>query len=260
MKLLYPFVLGCILMLSACQAGEHPTEQDASQPSSSNPAAPGFNQDASDPKAIAIADRVMEAMGGRQAWDAARYFHWNFFNQRTLLWDKQTGNVRITMLPDSSTVMAFNLHSGEGQARVNGELVTKPDSLNALLQKGKSIWINDAYWVFMPFKLKDSGVTLKYKGIDTTQAGSPASLLQLTFQNVGDTPQNKYLVWVDQSDHLVRQWAYFASADDEAPAFVIPWENYKEYNGLKLSGDRGARKITGIEVLSSLPDEAFRLE
>jgi plasmid maintenance system killer protein len=261
MRSLLYFCLVFAITLASCR-NEQP-EADANLEIAAvekNPAAPGFRADASDEKAIAIADSVMEAMGGRRTWDQSRYFHWNFFNRRTLLWDKKTGNVRITMLPDSSTVMALNLNTGEGQVRVDGALVTEPDSLANLLKQGKSIWINDAYWVFMPFKLKDSGVALKYQGVDTTQAGEVADVLQLTFEEVGDTPQNKYLVWVDQDEHLVRQWAYFRDAADEAPGFVVPWQNYQEYNGLKLSGDRGERQITGIEVLGTLPDEAFRLE
>lgn len=261
MRIAYLLSLLILGGLSACTpSGETDDTLTTAPQVYPNPAAPGFNAGASDEKAIAIADSVMEAMGGRRTWDQSRYFHWNFFNRRTLLWDKKTGNVRITMLPDSSTVMAFNLNTGEGQARVDGALITEPDSLKNLLQQGKSIWINDAYWVFMPFKLKDSGVTLKYQGVDTTQSGQVSDVLQLTFEEVGDTPQNKYLVWVDQDEHLVRQWAYFRDAADEAPGFVVPWQNYQEYNGLKLSGDRGERKITGIEVLGNLPDEAFRLE
>ena len=44
----------------------------------------------------------------------------------------------------------------------------------------------------MPYKLKDSGVTLKYKGQDTLETGHPAEKLQLTFEEVGKTPENKY--------------------------------------------------------------------
>ena len=43
-----------------------------------NPPAKGFNAAGSDAKAVAIADQVMEAMGGRKAWDATRYITWNF--------------------------------------------------------------------------------------------------------------------------------------------------------------------------------------
>ena len=45
----------------------------------------------------------------------------------------------------------------------------------------------------MPFKLKNSGVTLKYLGDTTaTKDGKPADVLQLTFEGMGVTPDNKH--------------------------------------------------------------------
>ena len=56
-----------------------------------------------------------------------------------------------------------------------------------LTKLGKGQWINDTYWLVMPFKLKDSGVTLKYVGDGKTQAGDDADVLAMTFKNVGVT-------------------------------------------------------------------------
>lgn len=109
----------------------------------------------------------------------------------------------------------------------------------------------------MPFKLKDSGLTLKYLRQDTTQAGIPAYLLQLTFQEVGDTPENKYHVYVDTGSYLVRQWAYFPRAGDEEPAFVTPWDDYRQYGAILLSGNRGKRALADIKVLENVPEGAF---
>jgi hypothetical protein len=39
-----------------------------------------------------------------------------------------------------------------------------------LFEKG-SLWINDAYWLVMPWKLQDPGVTLSYVKTDTLQMG-----------------------------------------------------------------------------------------
>ncbi len=222
-----------------------------------NPSADGFNAEGSDPRAVAIADSVMAAMGGRQAWDTARYAKWNFFGNRILLWDKYTGDVRIE-IPADSTVYLTNIHTLEGKAMEGGEVVENPDTLEQRMQRAKSIWINDSYWLFMPFKLKDSGVTLKYLGQDTTQTGESAHVLQLTFEEVGDTPQNKYHVYVDTDDYLVRQWAYFRNASDEEPGFMTPWDGYAEYSGLLLSGGRGERGITDIEVMEKVPGQAFQ--
>lgn len=245
------------VMLHSCQTEPQPnsTEQ-ALPPSTPNPPAEGFNAEGSDPQAIAIADSVMLAMGGRQSWDTTRYFHWNFFGMRTLLWDKKEGLVKITMLKDS-TQMVVDLDTGEGEIYSQGKMVTDETALREGLQQAKSIWINDAYWLFMPFKLKDSGVTLAYLKADTTQAGQAADLLQLTFDSVGDTPQNKYHVWVGKEDRLVRQWAYFSNATDEEPKFILPWDDYQTYGDLLLSGDRGERQITDIRVMEEVPRAAF---
>jgi len=58
---------------------------------SENPAMPGFDAEGSDPEAIAVADEVMENLGGRRAWDESRYLTWKFFGRRTHVWDKHSG-------------------------------------------------------------------------------------------------------------------------------------------------------------------------
>jgi hypothetical protein len=221
-----------------------------------NPPMEGFNMAGSDPKAIQIADSVMAAQGGRESWDETRYISWNFFGNRKLLWDKATGNVRVEHLKDDTKILV-NVNTDEGRVYKDGAEVTQLDSVAKYLQRGKEAWINDSYWLVMPFKLKDSGVTLKYLGEETTQAGQPADVLQLTFESVGVTPENKYKVYVDKETNLVSQWAYFKSASDPEPAFVMPWQDYQTYGKLKLSGDRGQAKITDIKVLDEVPETAF---
>jgi len=257
MKIQTFLLLTIAFVLSNCQSPNEPTAAGVS-PSTPypNPPAEGFNAEDSDPRAMEIADSVMLAMGGRQSWDTTRYFHWNFFGMRTLLWDKQEGRAKITMLQDS-TQMVVDLETGEGEIYREGNKLTDETALREGLQQAKSIWINDAYWLFMPFKLKDSGVTLKYLKADTTQAGQAADVLQLTFESVGDTPQNKYHVWVGKEDRLVRQWAYFSNATDEEPKFILPWDDYQTYGDIMLSGDRGERQITDIKVMEEVPRAAF---
>ncbi len=241
------FAAATLFLIQSCQT-------DAIQ--DENPPAPGFNIEASDHHAIILADKVMQALGGRKAWDATRYLKWNFFGRRILTWDKHTGDVRIESLPDSTTYL-LNVNTMEGKVRRRGVVETNPDTLNMLLDRGKSIWINDSYWLVMPFKLKDSGVTLKHVGQDTTADGRLADVLQLTFDQVGDTPENKYLVYVDDETKLVTQWAFFRDAGMESPNFVTPWANYKKYGNILLSGDRGERQLSDIEVPESLPADIF---
>lgn len=220
----------------------------------SNEHAPG----ASDRKAIQIAKEVMKAMGGQQAWDNTHFVSWNFFGSRTLQWDKWSGLVRIEWLKRSQKVIV-NLHDGSGKVQLDGVEQTHPDSLAKYLQIGKEAWINDAYWLFMPFKLLDPGVTLKYLGRNKTADGREADLLQLTFNKVGVTPENKYKVWVDKETRLVTQWAFFQKFTDDQPKFTNPWADYKRYGQILLSGDRGRAGFTlnPIEVLEQVPPGIF---
>ncbi|MEX2336494.1 MAG: hypothetical protein WD555_04400, partial [Fulvivirga sp.] len=78
------------------------------QESTENPSAEGFNIEASDQKAIAIADSVMKAMGGRENYDALRYISWNFFGKRDLVWDKRAGRVRIDVPSEITYLLDIN--------------------------------------------------------------------------------------------------------------------------------------------------------
>lgn len=242
-----------MLLLAGCTPGQ---EEKRAVVENENPPAEGFNVEGSDPKAIVIADKVMEAMGGRWNWDNTRYVCWNFFGARELIWDKQTGDVRIESYSDS-TIYILNIHSMEGSVMKYGKEITQPDSLAKYLERGKRIWINDSYWLVMPYKLKDSGVTLKHLGEDTTQSGLQADVLELRFENVGVTPENKYNVWVDQETSLVRQWAYYSNDTLTEPGFILPWNEWKQYKDILLSGNRGERELSDIMVLDTLPENTF---
>jgi hypothetical protein len=214
----------------------------------------GFDIEGSDARAIVIADKVMKAMGGRKAWESTRLITWNFFGFRKLWWDKQTGDVRIE-IPSQNLAMVTNLKDSTGKVWKNGNLMQ--DSLDFYLDQARKIWINDSYWLVMPFKMKDTGVTLTFVGEDTTQAGEMAEKIRLTFDQVGVTPQNLYYVWVSKEDSLVKQWAYYRNANDEAPGFVLPWGDYRKYGNIVLSGDRGERDLSDIEVLDEVPEGLF---
>lgn len=224
----------------------------------SNPPAPGFDLAHSDPAAVELADSVMEAMGGRKNWDETRYISWNFFGRRNLVWDKKDGHVRIESMPDS-TIYLVNINDMTGRVQIKGQELTEPDSLQKMLAKAKSIWINDSYWLVMPYKLKDTGVRLKYLGEDTTLSGLKANVMELTFENVGDTPNNKYRVYVDLKDNLVKQWAYYQDASQDSASQVWPFDNYKRYGKILLSADRSDnRGPRDVRVDEKLSPETFR--
>ncbi|MEM6829200.1 MAG: hypothetical protein AAGA66_18760 [Bacteroidota bacterium] len=221
-----------------------------------NPPAEGFDQEGSDLLATLLADKVMSAMGGRKAWDETRFISWNFFGRRTHIWDKLEGDVRIEE-PSNNLTILMNIHSEKGKVMIGGEEVSNPDSLSKYLDMGKRYWINDSYWLVMPYKLKDSGVTLRYIGEDTTQLGEKSDIIRMSFKDVGVTPQNVYDVWVDVESKFVTQWAYYTDANQEEPRFTTPWSDYKKYGTIYLSGDRGDYKLSDIKVLQEVPPNTF---
>ena len=66
-------------------------------------AAPAVPAQANDPKAKALADRVMDALGGTDAWNKTRFLRFDFavdregktVVRRSHVWDKWTGRYRL---------------------------------------------------------------------------------------------------------------------------------------------------------------------
>ncbi|MBL7816803.1 MAG: hypothetical protein JNL70_17410 [Saprospiraceae bacterium] len=242
-------VLGCFV---ACQSSQKFINKDVP-----NTPAVGFNTEGSDAKAIEIADSVMRACGGRYAWDQTRYIRWTFFGRRSLFWDKKMEKVRIDFL-DSDLKIRLNLKDMTGRVWKDGKEMTQPDSLKKYLERGKGTWINDSYWLVMPFKMKDSGVTLKYVGQKPNTLGVACDVVEMTFKNVGNTPDNKYHVYVNPSSHLVVQWDYYAKYSNEKPTMSTPWADYRGLQNIMLAVSRGEnRNMVPMGVYLNAPDSVF---
>ena len=236
----------------ACQTNQKFVNKDVP-----NTPMAGFNTEGSDAKALQIADSVMKAVGGRYAWDMTRYIRWTFFGSRSLVWDKTKEKVRIDYL-NNDTKIRLNLKDMTGRVYKDGKEMTNPDSLKKYLERGKGAWINDSYWLVMPFKLKDSGVTLKYAGVKKNALGVDCDVLNMTFKAVGNTPDNKYEVYVNPSSHLIVQWDYYAKATNEKPNISTPWEDYRALGNIMLSISRGdKRSMVPIGVYKNMPDSVF---
>jgi hypothetical protein len=56
---------------------------------------------------------------------------------------------------------------------------------------------------------------------------------------------------------LVEQWNFFDSYEDEEPRFTTPWAHWRLYGDILLSGDRGERQLSDIQVFEELPARVF---
>jgi hypothetical protein len=243
-KIAAAFLCPLVLVLGACH----------SQPRASveaNPPCAGFDLAGSDPRALALADEVMQAMGGRAAWDRTRVLCWTFFGKRKHVWDRHTGDYR---LDEGNQVVLMNLQSGKGRVFDKGVEVTDPLVLEKALKRTRSVWINDSYWLVMPYKLKDSGVTLKYVGEGELDGGRKADLLELSFDAVGDTPDNRYRVFVARDTHLVERWQYFEHRADTESKMDTVWAGWEWHGGIQLASSRGEKRpMGGLQVLDQPP-------
>jgi hypothetical protein len=200
----------------------------------------------------------MDKMGGWESWDRTRYLSWRFFGKRTHHWDRFTGNIRIEGPADGHAwLWLMNVDTRKGRVWKDGQEI-QGDELREALDTGRKIWVNDSYWLVMPYKLLDPGVTLKYGGERAMEDGRPADVLELTFgAGVGYTPENRYEVFVAKDTGLVEQWSFYEKASDEKPRFTLPWTGWKRFGSILLATGRGQGPDWEVAVHGDLPATVF---
>ena len=221
---------------------------------SADPSRVHVNEGSSE-RAIEIAQATVQAMGGWEALDATRYVSWKFFGRRQHYWDRHTGDIRIESERDGvSTIILMNIHDKKGRVFRDG-VELEGDELAEMLSNGHQAWVNDAYWMFMPYKMLDPGVTLGYVGEKTTADGADAWVLDLTFSDgVGYTPKNRYHVYVGKESGLVEQWDFYADASAEEPNFEGPWKGWETFGRIKLATNHGRDIDWKIAVHEGFPN------
>lgn len=193
----------------------------------------------SDPKAVAVADQVMEALGGKARWDALRGIRWSFIIEvndtvradRRHAWDKFSGMHRVEGVNRSGQpyCVVHDLNTGRGKAWVAGA-PAGGDTLQRLLDYGKAVWVNDTYWFLMPYKMRDPGVTLGYDG-EVKDGDVVYDKIALSFHDVGMTPGDHYWVYVNRANHRVEKWDMILQ-DEKPPAVGDTWTGWEEHDGL----------------------------
>lgn len=191
-----------------------------------------------DPIASALADSILASVGGAEAWENTEYLQWNFFENRKHVWHKKTGDIIIQGLRQKYNIK-MNLNTMQGTANFNGVQYENPDTLRKYLAIGRDMWRNDSYWLFLPFKLKDPGVNLKYLGEENFKNVQNVKKLELTFDKVGKTPQNRYVLYVHPQYNKIMHWDYYEHTSDTEPKLSTGWNIYKPCGDIQLSASRG---------------------
>lgn len=249
-----PLALAAALV--AAQAATAPARAET-------PAAP-------DPKAVAVADRVMQALGGEDAWKATRYLRFDFavdrggktVMSRAHTWDKWSGRYRVEGKDKDGKdlVVAMNVNTREGQATLAGAPLAG-DALKAALETAYAWWVNDTYWLLMPYKMRDPGVVLSLAGREA-KGGDAWDKVLLTFDGVGLTPKDKYWVYVNAKTGLVDRWE-FVLKGEKTPPVPFEWKGWKTHGRIQLADDRvnpkdGTRiHFPVLDAPASVPEATF---
>lgn len=226
-----------------------------------------------------LADRVMETLGGKEAWDGTRYVAFRWVVDRggepfghAHAWDRYDGRYRLEFGEGSEAVLALfdvdevrrdstwgKVPSGDvwlGGARLDGS------ARDSALARAYGTFINDSYWLLMPFKWRDPGVHLSYEGRQRLDDGEEYAVVHLTFEPDLGVTNDEYWAYVVPETGVMAAWRFHLQ-DQEEPGPVIRWRDWRQVGPIRLAADRvwpdGQRRIwfEGLEAGAEVPGGVF---
>ena len=201
-------------------------------------------------KAVEVAEQVYTALGG-PALARAGYLGFTFAVLRSgeevtsfrHAWDRRAGRYRVEgETSEGRVLVVFDLDSKEGRVWREGQELHGEEA-SKWLEFGYGRYINDTYWLLVPFKLQDPGVKLHYQGAQQ-EGGNEFDLIGLSFDNVGLTPGDRYTLWIDRSSHRVDRWEMLLEGR-QPPPVRSDWHDWVQRGGVWFSG----RKTMGNSAI-----------
>jgi len=203
-----------------------------------------------DAQSTEVVDALEKAMGGRARLDAAPNLRFDWVVERDgkemmraqHLWDRSHGRYRVDWKNREGVEIrtTFDLATRAGSAMVDGAPAAA-GAVDSLVKDGYARFINDSYWLLMPWKLRDPGVHVEYAGEESLD-GRTFDILHVTFVNVGLTPGDHYWAWVDRESHRMDRWAFFLEGMEGEPsrdkARTWMWTDWRESGGTWFAADR----------------------
>jgi len=193
--------------------------------------------------------RLTQAMGGADAWNGARYLEFHFVVERdgkatadiAHAWDRWSGDYRVSATTRDGVdyLVLFNLNTRQGTVRLDGE-VAKGEDAAEYLDMAYGRFINDTYWLLMPWKWMDPGVTLTPAGQETID-GAVCDVVELSFKDeIGLTSSDHYWGYVSRDTGLMVRWGFVLEDEEGNPGTgdrsLFTWEDWQDVGGgLKLS-------------------------
>lgn len=269
------FVAAMLGTAAVAKEGDAP----ATQPSAAVPATPAAAPTApaaarptfkGEESAVALADKMIAALGGSEAWEKLPYLVFTFTVEksgsvvasRKHFWDKRAGRHRLegATKDGKKYVVLTDLSQHKGTAYLAGTKL-EGEEAQKYLEAAYGAWVNDTYWLAMPFKVKDPGVILSAEPAEEI-GGTKYLKLKLRFDGVGLTPRDVYWAYVDPATSRMERWAFVLNGGNDVPT-VAEWKGWRQHGGVWLS-DEKVIVATGQRILfpdltapPTLPDAVF---
>ena len=205
--------------------------------------ATGLRAQDSDPKAEQLARDVWKASGGEN-WSKVKRLRFTFIVEQE---GKQLASVKHDWdLAAQTDHVIWKGKDKDYDVTVN--LATPPQEGDGKAAYGR--WVNDSYWLLAPLKVLDVGVKRAYEGPKEVN-GANYETLRLTFQQVGLTPSDQYVLYIDPATKLVAAWDYIPQSGEMTHG---TWEGYREFSGLQLATEHNFAgkmiRLADIEVVA----------
>lgn len=192
--------------------------------------------DLKEPAAVTLATETQKAIGGMDGWKSVKAIRFDFRVEKDgseprawkHIWDRAHSRDHIEGMKDGKPMIAWiNLTNKTGAAWYEGKKV-EGDALKQAMDWAYDRWVNDTYWLIMPFKWMDGGVNLKK---EADKGGF--NVLHVSFNQVGLTPGDQYWVFLNPKTHMMEKWEFLLQGEKDKGVFE--WKDWSDFGPVKLS-------------------------
>ncbi len=174
---------------------------------------------------LSIPEKIAKANG---------FDHWNTVKEIQFAFNVDRGTRKYTRL------WKWNPTSDEVTSISNGDTIRyNRKSIDSTALKADQGFINDSYWLLTPFNLVwDKGITFSSEK-NAIAPISKKNLDKLTIvysDKGGYTPGDAYDFYYD-ANFIIQEWV-FRQGNQDSASLSTTWEDYQEFNGIKLSLSR----------------------
>lgn len=110
------------------------------------------------------------------------------------------------------------------------------NNMDSIAIKADRAFINDKFWALIPFQLVWDEGTIISEPVRATSPVNQKDVFKITItysDEGGYTPGDAYDIFY-ADDYIIREWVY-RSGNQEAPSLTNTFENYQNFNGLKIA-------------------------